>query len=240
MIYHAVGNRIAGNIRALRRVGDRRSTNDTIRMKFEEKGFKVLDVDLIAIARSCISKARYRRGASMRDAPKIFDCSSLVKWLYGLRGIWLPRYSIEQRDYCDIAIERLANARYQDLPRIIKKGDLVFSKGIRSYYWHDPEKGVGHVGIATGQGTIIHASNSQRHIEETSIEQFVDQANFRGVRRVISKEADIITLQCPRRRIVEWSPSLRWVILQGQRDWNDAEEQNAVKMSHVSDYSGGH
>src|SRR3989338_2904939 len=63
------------------------------------KGFRIIEVDLVALARECIGKSRYWRGARPSQAPAVVDCSSFMKWLYGERGIWLPRLSIEQRAF---------------------------------------------------------------------------------------------------------------------------------------------
>jgi hypothetical protein len=164
--------------------------------------FKVLDVDLLEIARSCIGKSTYRRGSSIHSAPQQFDCSSFTKWLYAQMGIKLPRRSIQQRELGDtVLISELA------------PGDLVFVTGRVNYFFDDPESGVGHVGIATGEDTIIHAASSRVGVIETDMERFIEKG-FRGAKRIIPKETNVLTLAVPDNREVEWSDDIRWIILQ--------------------------
>ena len=167
------------------------------------KGFHQIDVDIVALARTCIDKSEYRRGARLREAPGVFDCSGLIKWLYGQRGIWLPRRSIQQREYGEIV----------QLEEMIA-GDAVFASGWIDYYLDDPSDGVGHVGVATGEGTIIHAANRKVGIVESSIEHFAGMTKFRGARRYIPVGAEIFTFETPNGREVEIEDDFRWIILQ--------------------------
>lgn len=166
-------------------------------------GFSVIEVDLVQLARSRVGVSRYRRGAGAADAPETFDCSSFIKWLYAERGVWLPRRTIQQIalgtaiDTCDILA-----------------GDVVFTTGRINYYHDDPTQGVGHVGIATGEGTIVHAANSRKGIIESSLQDFLKEETPRGVRRYVSQAAATITLETPLSREVECSDDLRWIILQ--------------------------
>lgn len=166
--------------------------------------FKVLDIDLMEIARSCIGKSMYKRGSSIHNAPWQVDCSSFTKWLYAQKGIKLPRRSIQQRDFGEsVLISELVS------------GDLVFISGCINYFFDDPTDGVGHVGIATGKDSIIHAANSKIGVGvvETDVESFT-RKGFRGARRIIPKEANILTLAVPDNREVEWTDDIRWIVLQ--------------------------
>src|SRR3989338_3495913 len=118
-MYLAVGNRCAVDFNKLKLSVPLEQALSIL----ERKGFQKIDVDIIALARSFIGSAKYRRGARLSEAPEIFDCSSLIKWLYAQKGIWLPRRSIQQREMGEIV----------SLEDIIA-GDLVFTSGRIDYY----------------------------------------------------------------------------------------------------------
>ena len=203
MIYRAVGNRCAVDFRAL----DLPILRDEAIAVLREKGFHPLAIDLVALARTYVGNALYRRGARLAEAPVFFDCSSMVKWLYGQAGVWLPRRSIQQRER-GVPVELHECAR----------GDIIFMSGCIDYYLTDPMDGVGHVGITTGEGTIIHAANSRQGIIENSVDDFLGcGATFRGARRLIprrEKDDAIVTFITPPEREVETSDDIRWIVLQ--------------------------
>ncbi len=175
---------------------------DAIRI-LEQKGFKQIQIDVIDHARTCIVSSRYRRGAPMHEAPAVVDCSSFIKWLHSVRGIWLPRRSIQQRELGLIV----------ELDEI-RSGDVIFTSGAIDYYLNDPTDGVGHAGIATGEGSVIHAANSKVNIIESSLDEFVGESRFRGARRFGACDTDVFTLEVPESRDVEIADDLRWIILQ--------------------------
>ncbi len=199
MEYRAVGNRCAVTLNAL----DVPLSREAILSVLQQKGFTPINVDLIALARQCITTSRYRRGARLSEAPAIVDCSSFVKWLYAQRGIWLPRRSIQQRD-CGEAIEL----------EYLVAGDVLFVSGWIDYYHYDPRNGVGHVGIATGESTVIHAANSRANVVESPVLEFVGETKFRGARRYIPKGVEVVTFETPVEREIETADDVRWVILQ--------------------------
>lgn len=166
-------------------------------------GFRVIDVDCIALARQCMGTSLYRRGARLLEAPAVVDCSSFVKWLYAQRGIWLPRRSIQQRAFGEVVHSKQCIA-----------GDLIFVSGCIDYYDDDPTDGVGHVGMATGDGTVIHAANSTANVVETQLEAFMSGGKFRGMRRYVPQGVEVVTLETPTEREVEVADDIRWVVLQ--------------------------
>jgi hypothetical protein len=195
-----VGNRCAVNLDCLRLPISREKIIALLNLK----GFILLNVDMIALARECLEKSRYRRGARLFEATLIVDCSSLMKWLYAQRGIWLPRRSIQQREVGEaVGLNE------------IMAGDLVFVSGWIDYYYDDPANGVGHVGMATGDNTVIHDSNSETNITESPLEKFIGGENkFRGARRYIPDGVEVLTLETPAGREVEIADDIRWIILQ--------------------------
>jgi len=199
MEYRAVGNRCAVILDSLRLP----ISHEEALAILTQKGFRHVEADIITLARQCIGTSQYRRGARLLEAPTIVDCSSFIKWLYAQRGIWLPRRSIQQRELGEVvSLEE------------ITAGDVVFVSGWINYYYDDPGNGVGHVGIATGDGTIVHAANSKIHVVETSLEKFASTAEFRGARRYLPKGIEVITFETPADREVEIANDIRWIVLQ--------------------------
>ncbi len=199
MKYFAVKNRCAVDLESLNLPISREETLQILC----RKGFEFVNVDVIELARECVANSKYSRGARLKDAPSTVDCSSLIKWLYGMRGIWLPRRSIQQRELGESV----------DLDYLCS-GDVVFVSGWIDYYNNDPNDGVGHVGIATGEGSVIHAGGKDVGVIESSIKNFVGETKFRGIRRYIPKNSEVLTLITPPNREIEMSDDIRWVVLQ--------------------------
>lgn len=125
------------------------------------KSHKVDRLDEIQELIPTVLNAPYLLGASvLLDAPKIFDCSSLMAYLFGFVGVQIPRTTIDQWAFSkQIAKEDL------------QFGDIIFSnsnKGIIHYETKDflPgtrfEAGIDHVGMYLGDGKILHASRYQK------------------------------------------------------------------------------
>jgi cell wall-associated NlpC family hydrolase len=198
-LYRAVAGRCAVDLSSMKLPISKMETLAIL----EKAGFEVLTVDLIVLARQCIGKSLYRRGAKPSQAPDIVDCSSFVKWLYVQRGIWLPRRSIQQRE--------IGQGVGLDQVRI---GDLVFGSGPINYYIDDPSDNVGHVGIATADSTVIHAAKQKVGVVESPLSSFADETQFRGARRYIPEDREVLTLSIPPEREVETEDDIKWIILQ--------------------------
>lgn len=200
MEFLAVGKRCAVHLDSLKLP----LTNEEALALIGRLGFAEVSVDLVELARSCVGTSVYRRGARFHEAPGVVDCSGFVRWLYGQMGIWLPRRSIQQYMLGEEAALEEVSAL-----------DVVFVSGRIDYYHDDPTKGVGHVGIATGLGTVVHAANKELGVIETPLAEFIEaeQGKFRGVRRYVPKGADLVTLQVPEYRDVDTSDDIRWIVL---------------------------
>lgn len=198
MEYRGVGNRVAVQLEQLKLQIPR----EEILAILDLKGFKIVDVNVLALARRCMGVSEYRRGARLCEAPRVFNCSSFVKWLYGERGIWLPRRSIQQRELG----ERV------ELTQLVA-GDVIFVSGRIDYYSDDPADGVGHVGLVTGEGTVIHAANRKVGVVESPLNDFI-RSGFRGARRYIPQGMEVLTLEVPAGREVEIADDIRWIVLQ--------------------------
>ncbi|MCH1624213.1 LysM peptidoglycan-binding domain-containing C40 family peptidase [Ferdinandcohnia quinoae] len=89
--------------------------------------------------------AQYKFGATLAEAPNLFDCSSYTQYVFGHTGIQLPRVSRDQ------ASEGVAVSTSN-----LKAGDLMFYTMKDTY----TDGRVAHVGIYMGNGNMIHASTS--------------------------------------------------------------------------------
>ncbi|MDF1496681.1 MAG: NlpC/P60 family protein [Patescibacteria group bacterium] len=199
-MFRAVGNRCAVNLRKL----NLPIPIELAKNILQSRGFELIQIDLIETAGSCIGKAKYKLGATQYQAPHIFDCSSFTKWVYAQSGIELKRRTIQQFE--------------QGLPIPIQKiraGDLIFKTGQRhNWYRHNPNKNVGHVGIATGKNTVIHAANHGRGVTESPISEFTIHNEYRGICRIITNPGDTETYITPPHREIECSDDFFWVIVQ--------------------------
>ena len=102
----------------------------------------------------------YRYGG---DSPRSgFDCSGLVRYVFGHFGLELPHSS-----YADFDLGR-------GVPRAgLRPGDLVFFDGL------------GHVGLYVGSGRFIHAPHSGATVRITSMSDPWYSARYAGARRVV-------------------------------------------------------
>jgi len=197
MNFRAVGSRIAVTIADLcLPICDEEAVEILMRV-----GFCLTEVDIVEEARRLVGTSLYRRGARLREAPGVVDCSSLIKYLYGLEGIWLPRRSIQQREYGQsIDFEKR-------LP-----GDVIFCSGHIDYYTNDPSDGVGHVGLITGCESVVHAANRKVGVVESQLSVFSRPDIFRGIRRFADDQT--LVFESPPEREIEISDDLRWIVLQ--------------------------
>lgn len=111
------------------------------------------------------------------DAPKSFDCSSLMAYLYSLIGVSIPRTSIDQLIFSKrITAEELSF------------GDLIFNNSENGHIHYETkdflpgtrfEKGVDHVGMYIGDGKILHASQYQEN--GTVIENLNESKQFNNI-----------------------------------------------------------
>lgn len=108
---------------------------------------------------------RYRFGGTSRSG---FDCSGFVRYVLSTTGgIALPRTATDQY-YHGQAIAR----------KDLEPGDLVFFRNTYRY-------GISHVGIYTGNGRFVHASNPRTGVVESSLNESYYANHYAGARRVM-------------------------------------------------------
>jgi phenylalanyl-tRNA synthetase beta subunit len=139
---------------------------ETILKKFHSFEYKiVLPRDEVVKNSETLLGIPYVRGASISyDAPKTFDCSSFIGYVYAQAGLSLPRMTADM---------------YVFAPKIskeeIKPGDIVFSNtGEGTIRYETVEfltgtkipEGIDHSGIYLGEGKIIHATKGKGVVTE--------------------------------------------------------------------------
>jgi peptidoglycan endopeptidase LytE len=102
-----------------------------------------LRTNVISQAKKYIG-AGYKFGATLAEAPRLFDCSSYTQLVFKQNGISIPRTSREQ-------------ASKGTYVQKLEQGDLLFFTDNQLY----SDGRVGHVGIYMADGSMIHASSSK-------------------------------------------------------------------------------
>jgi len=117
----------------------------------------------------------YKYGAKPYEAPKRFDCSSFVQYLYHHVGIELPRVALAQASQG----RKVANRKN------IQVGDLIFIKGGWGHYNPDFPEGIGHVAVYVGNGKVVNARGESKKVVEEDAQEFLNRSDLRVVRRVL-------------------------------------------------------
>ena len=170
----------ASNIIGIK-IGDKEIANIFDRFSFEYKKVKPI-VEVLRLARTFVH-VPYKKGASISyDAPKLFDCSGFVSYLFAQAGVQIPRISVDQFVFGK-KIDK----------NDIKAGDIVFSNtGIGKIYQESQEflpntkvpEGVDHCGLYLGDEKIIHASSSNGKVAIEDLKTAEFFKNIVGYRRM--------------------------------------------------------
>ncbi|OHA16728.1 MAG: hypothetical protein A3C79_00085 [Candidatus Taylorbacteria bacterium RIFCSPHIGHO2_02_FULL_45_28] len=204
-MHHAVKNRIAVHRIQLQHLP---IPEERALFILQEKGIRVIEVDIIAIAKGLIGKASWKFGARQHEAPLFFDCSSLTKWLCGQRGIWIPRRPTQQFIHCRSHANTLHLSE-------AKPGDLLFTNSpFKNGVMYEIDDTIGHVFFVTDKETAICATNSEfgTGIFEVSFADIFKTRKFLDVGRVMTN--DVVTFLTPPHREVETSDDIVQIVLQ--------------------------
>lgn len=168
------------------------------RLGFEIKKIKPI-TNILKLAKSLKGKP-YKYGASVSfDAPKFFDCSSFTSYVFSQSGVQIPRMSVDQYLF-----------GYAIAEQDIKPGDVIFSSsGNRKIHYESKEfmkglkikEGIDHCSIYLGNGKIIHATRKKGEVVIEDIKKSPSFKNFRGIRRMISENDDLLVITAPFERL---------------------------------------
>lgn len=126
-------------------------------------------IGLIEVAKRFIG-AGYKFGATLDEAPNLFDCSSYTQYVFQHKGINIPRTSRQQ---AGIGVYVTS----------LKQGDLLFFTSPTLY----SDGRIGHVGIYMDGGHMIHASSSRGvHITENVLSNPYWGQNYLFAKRIIN------------------------------------------------------
>ncbi len=219
MEYRAVGNRIAVDFNG------RGISKDEALEILKKKNVRPIEVNIIELAKELVGRAQWKWGACQSEAPHFFDCSSLTKWLYGQKGIWIPRRAHQQFDFFPYGqmlfsvsvTERWDSAMKKQVIEEIVEGDLIFvsspyKRGVKT----DLDERIGHVCIASGAEQAICATNSEfgTGVVELPISTLFKSRKLSGIGRVIPDEADVTTFTFPSEREIETTDDIHVIVLQ--------------------------
>ncbi len=165
-------------------------------------GFVKVDADPVDLARSRVGHSRFVKRVFPARAPHEVNCSSFMKWVFGRCGIWLPCLAVQQREMGQMVA-----------PEEMAAGDLIFVTARFNLYQDDPRDGLGHVGIVTGQRTVIHAKGATSGVVEEKVERFLAPTRFRGLRRLVAPGHRVVTYEIPDSAFVETSDDIKWIII---------------------------
>jgi len=131
---------------------------------------------LVYFAKKHLGKP-YKYGASAYEAPKFFDCSSFLKYLYKRIGVDLPRTALDQA----------SKGRKIEKNEKLEIGDLIFIKGGWGRYNPKYPGGIGHVAVYIGNGQVISASWKEEggSVIEEKISNYLARDDFRIIKRIL-------------------------------------------------------
>jgi cell wall-associated NlpC family hydrolase len=120
---------------------------------------------LVATAESFIGVEYTWGGTSRREG---VDCSGLVRAIYQLNGLSLPR-SMTDQYHAGTTVSRDR----------LQKGDLVF-------FSVSPGRPISHVGIYVGENVFIHSPGKSKKVREESLDGRYFKERFSGARAYLN------------------------------------------------------
>lgn len=136
---------------------------------------------LTKIAKSLAGRP-YKYGAKMEEAPRFFDCSLFIQYVFEQIGVKLPRSTILQA----------GKGKEVSLGKM-KAGDLMFLHGSRGFYNEEFPEGIGHVVLYIGDGQTIHAASKRMREKPKVVERGVVEE--RSVEYAVKKYGSLITIK---------------------------------------------
>jgi cell wall-associated NlpC family hydrolase len=136
---------------------------------------------VIARARHLIGQATYRLDAGLDEAPRVVNCLTLVALAYQPIGIELASTTLEGQ---------LAAGGVVEFSQLTP-GDLIFTGGYQAYFEHPDYGGIGHVGLFTERGTVIHATKRRGRcgVIEDDLAPYLAEGGFRVACRILRSQS---------------------------------------------------
>ncbi len=136
---------------------------------------KALSISELVIleARQLVDMAEYADRFEDCRPPEIVSCSMLVWWVYTESGVKMPAVSSQ-------LLHDLLYWGHFVSPDRMERATLLFTAGRRRECEdkYRASLGVGHVGIVTGDGSVIHASCARNRVIEEPVEEFISGINY--------------------------------------------------------------
>ncbi len=155
------------------------------RFGFEWKKVKPID-EVLKIAQTLVGTP-YKLGASISyDAPKMFDCSGFVSYLFTQGGVQIPRISVDQYVFGKKIEEKDLIA-----------GDVIYANaGVGHIFYESLDfltgtkvpEGVDHCGLYLGNGKVIHATMLFNKVVIEDLDKSERFKNTVGYRRMCDNE----------------------------------------------------
>ncbi len=172
---------------------------------------------ILTLARQLVGVPYKYASSVLYDAPRTFDCSSFINYLYVQSGVALPRITADQFVFGQ-SIEKDE----------LKPGDLIFSQSsssdeekeftfiatgekMRQKVKHtktfeflpgtDVPGGVDHLGLYAGDNKVIHSSSASRGVVEESLGETKAFQNIVGYRRMLQSEESRFVVVVPAERL---------------------------------------
>jgi len=168
------------------------------RFHFEYK--KVLPKEEVVRLAPTFVGTPYKLGASISyDAPREFDCSSFVSFLYTEVGLAIPRISVDIYAFT----ERMSKEDLQE-------GDILFANsGTGVIYYETMEflkgtkvpEGVDHCGLYLGNGKVAHATRKSGNVVVEELSQSEGFKNIVGYGRVPGADKERFVVVVPTERL---------------------------------------
>lgn len=155
------------------------------RFGFEWKKIKPID-EVLKLALSLID-VPYKLGASVTyEAPKVFDCSGFITYLFRESGVQIPRISVDQYVFGKTVLEK-------DLI----PGDAIYSNTEEGKIHYETKEflpgtkvpeGVDHCGIYLGDGKVIHCTGFLGKVVVEELSKSKRFEHISGFRRMSENE----------------------------------------------------
>lgn len=123
----------------------------------------------------------YKYGATMKDAPKYFDCSGFVKYVFEHFGYDIPRSTLLQATYAGKKVKKP------------QPGDLIFYRSLRGHYSPKYSQGIGHVVLYLGEGRGIHAISKVYKDYPVRVEK--GWVKIQSLKKIQQLEKDIVVIK---------------------------------------------